>query len=135
MADKKDNPLQSIKDMLSKSNELPSLKDGIQVAVNKTNGILETLEAKKHRVDHSVDLFASSRVRPIMSRIYVYIERGVKFYQLRQYYGPQIIGASVATVGALVTARRGKIPGLFTSAFTGAGSYTFVYGIPKFNLP
>ena len=129
-----DNPTKNVKDTISNvSNNIPSLKSIIKSSVHKTNTLLSTLETKKYQVDQNIDSFASSRLRPLVSQMKHIVNRSIGYYERREYYGPQIIAGSVAIVGGLVTLRRGKVPGLFTSAVTGGGAYTGIYGLPQLN--
>eukprot|EP00553_Chaetoceros_curvisetus_P008942 CAMPEP_0204629172 /NCGR_PEP_ID=MMETSP0717-20131115/17578_1 /ASSEMBLY_ACC=CAM_ASM_000666 /TAXON_ID=230516 /ORGANISM="Chaetoceros curvisetus" /LENGTH=138 /DNA_ID=CAMNT_0051646027 /DNA_START=111 /DNA_END=527 /DNA_ORIENTATION=+ len=115
----------------AKSFAMPALdlKSAIKVAVVKTNGILSTLENQK---DATSD-FVGSRVRPLAVRLGSLAKSLIVKYEMREYYGPQIIAGSTATIGGLVSMRRGKIPGVFMGALAGITSYGAVYGdIPAF---
>ncbi len=115
----------------AKSFTMPALnlKSAIKVAVVETNRILSTLENQK---DATSD-FAGSRLRPLGARLGSLAKNLIAKYEMREYYGPQIIAGSTATIGGLVSMRRGKIPGVFMGALTGVTSYRAVYGeIPAF---
>jgi len=106
--------------------EIPKidLHSSIKAGVKKTNALLATLEATNEQTSSIV----SSRLRPLLNQLYSVSQRGVVIYELRKYYGPQIIGGTAAVVGGLVAARRGKVPGIVLGGTSGAGAYGFVYG-------
>lgn len=134
MSNNKENPTEGIKDEASKlANSIPSLKQVVKTSVQQINCLLSTLETTKKDVDSSIDSFASSRVRPLMSQVKLFSQKAMGYYQKREYYGPQIIAGSAAAVGSLVYLRRGRAPAVFTSAVTGIGAYAGVYGGPNFN--
>ncbi len=105
------------------------LKSAIKAAVVKTNGILSTLENQKNVTSDLV----GSRVRPLAERLNSIAKTLIVKYEMRHYYGPQIIAGSTAAITGLVSMRRGKIPGVFMGGLAGVGSYGAVYGeLPDF---
>lgn len=92
----------------------------------QTNSFLGAVEEKSHMTRD----FASSRIQPVLNQIRYGLQKVRIVYEQRQYYGPQIISASTATVASLVTMRRGKIPGTLMGGITAASTYTAVYGLP-----
>lgn len=121
------NPLELWKDM--KKNIPFSLKDGIKSGVQATNSVLAEIE---HQTD-TVSTGFVSRVRPLYNQVSYYVQRSIQYYEMREYYGPQIIGGTIVSIGSIVGLRRGKIPAAFTSAFGGVGAGFFVYGLPDIN--
>jgi hypothetical protein len=109
--------------------EIPKvdLRSSIKMGVKKTNDLLATLEETNVQTSSMV----SSRLRPLLTQMYALSQKGVVMYELRKYYGPQIIGVTAITVGGLVAARRGKVPGLFSGGVSGVGAYGFTYGNPS----
>ncbi len=131
MSSNNENQLQKIKEDVTKfNNKIPSLKATVKASVDTVNLLLSKLETNKHSIDAKIDSFASSRVRPLLGQVKRTLEKTLVLYQHRQYYGPQIIAGTAGSVGALVTLRRGKIPGMFTGAITGACAYAGIYGGP-----
>ena len=134
MSKNEGNPIQGIKDEAAKlTSSAPSLKQVVKTSVQQVNSLLATLENQKNDVDRTVNSFASSRLVPLMRQTRIYAQRAMGYYQRREYYGPQIIAGSVATVGSFVYLRRGKLPAAFTSTVTGIGAYAGIYGGPNFN--
>ena len=130
------NPVQNVQDQISQvisqfSKPDFTLRAIIKTSVTKTNILLSTLQTKKYEVDTQVNSFASSRIVPVMNKVKFAFQEVLGLYQQREYYGPQIVAGSALAVGSIVSLRRGRIPGVFTAATTGAGAYGAIYGIPK----
>lgn len=100
------------------------LKAAIQTGVNKTNAFLATLESQKVQTTSMV----SSRLHPLINHLKYGAEQGMKYYEMRRYYGPQIVVGTASIVGLLVGSRRGKVPGVVVGGLSGVGAYNFVYG-------
>lgn len=102
------------------------LKSTIKTAVSKTNEVLSTLEVQKDMTSNMV----GSRIRPLVFQAKQVAQKAVIIYESRQHYAPQIIAGSAATIGLLVSVRRGKVPGALMGTVGGAGAYAAVYGQP-----
>lgn len=100
------------------------LKSTIQAGVSKTNALLATLESQKIQTTSMV----SSRINPLIHQLKYGMEQGMKYYEMRRYYGPQIVAGTASAVGLLVASRRGKIPGIVMGGLSGLGAYGVVYG-------
>jgi len=100
------------------------LHSSVKCVVNKTNSFLSTLEHQNNEVSNMV----SSRIRPVASQAKYGITRVMEAYEMRKYYGPQIVAGSATAIGILVAARRGRVPGVFMGGLSGAGAYRVVYG-------
>lgn len=103
------------------------LKSSIKSLVNNTNCLLGTLEDTTHTTKE----FAASRLRPVVNQIKYGLEKGIMFYEQREYYGPQIVGATTAIVASIVGIRRGKVPASLAGGVTAISTYSVVYGLPK----
>lgn len=102
------------------------LKPTIKAAVVKTNEILSILEMQKDMTSNMI----GSRIRPLVLQAKHVAQKAVIIYESRQHYAPQIIAGSAATIGLLVSVRRGKVPGALMGTVGGAGAYAAVYGKP-----
>jgi hypothetical protein len=100
------------------------LKSTIQAGVRQTNAFLATLESQKIQTTNMV----SSRLNPLVNQLKYGMEQGMKYYEMRRYYGPQIVAGTASAVGLLVASRRGKIPGVVMGGLSGLGAYGVVYG-------
>ena len=114
-----------------KPNKIPQLPDihldlksTIKSGVDKTNAFLATLESQKVQTTSMV----SSRLYPFVNQMKYGMEQGMKYYEMRRYYGPQIVAGTASIVGLLVASRRGKVPGVVVGGLSGLGAYGFVYG-------
>jgi hypothetical protein len=103
------------------------LKSSIRSLVNSTNCFLGSLEDTTHTTKE----FAASRLRPVLNQMKHGLEKGIVLYEQREYYGPQIIGATTASVASMVAIRRGKVPASLVGGVTAAVMYSVVYGLPK----
>jgi len=134
MSDNSEDQTKGVKEQLTKmTNNLPSLNAVIKASVEQTNNILSQLEITKQDIDFRINSFASSRLQPLMYQMKNVVNKAIVLYSQREYYGPQIVAGSAIAVGGLVTLRRGRLPGFFTAGVTGTGTYTAIYGAPKFN--
>jgi hypothetical protein len=103
------------------------LKSSIKSLVSNTNCLLGTLEDTTHMTKE----FAASRLRPVVNQIKYGLGKGIILYEQREYYGPQIVGATTAIVASVVGIRRGKVPASLAAGITATGMYSVVYGMPK----
>eukprot|EP00552_Chaetoceros_brevis_P002704 CAMPEP_0197736294 /NCGR_PEP_ID=MMETSP1435-20131217/1590_1 /TAXON_ID=426625 /ORGANISM="Chaetoceros brevis, Strain CCMP164" /LENGTH=134 /DNA_ID=CAMNT_0043324389 /DNA_START=85 /DNA_END=489 /DNA_ORIENTATION=- len=102
------------------------LKSTIKTAVSKTNEVLSIMEVQKDMTSSMV----GSRIRPLAFQAKQVAQKAVIIYESRQHYAPQIIAGSAATIGLLVSVRRGKVPGALMGTVGGVGAYAAVYGQP-----
>lgn len=138
MTDSKDNnpPPKSISSSNSSSSEnsslpqlpqLPSssLKESLRTAVSATNRALASLEA-----------VAGSVRDPVVNTWHQVADTGTAAaaglataYDRRHEYGPFAIGATGLATGAIVTFRRGRLPGAVAAVLASGVAYGVIYGL------
>lgn len=99
------------------------LRSTIKTGVQKTNNLLSDMQTKKTEVSN----LTSSRIRPLANQVARFATKAVTAYENRSHYGPQIVAGSAATVGIVVAARRGKVPGVLMGGLAGYGANKAVY--------
>ena len=109
-----------------KSNDIPSLKEGIKIVVKNVNAALAKMEEGNDMMTSNV----MSRIRPLSRQLYEARHVVTDIYVKRRDYGPEIIGGSTAAMTLLTVARRGKAPAVVIGTLTGAATYSVVYGLP-----
>jgi len=115
----------------SNNMSLPSLKENLSQAVQATNRALasaeETVSGMRDRVAPIVDQ-ASEKATAVAAT-------AAELYDRRHEYGPVLIGGTALTTGALVTLRRGKLPGLVAATLASGAAYGVVYGLDGLEIP
>lgn len=109
---------------------LPSLKKSLRTAVQTTNRMLSTAEA-------TVDT-----LREPVASTWQKVTRGgataaahvVTAYDRRHEYGPLGIVTTAVATGAVVTLRRGRVPGAVAALLAGGVVYGVVYGLDGLEL-
>ena len=115
--------------------ELPNLKDTLHKAVAGTNRGLEAAEETVHRIREHVDPIIGQASETVTTVAVA----ATQLYESRKEYGPVAMAGAALTVGALVTWRRGKLPGAVAATLASGATYGVVYGldgleIPKFDI-
>jgi len=106
------------------------LKNKVKDAVDATNGVLGTLEQKYN----CTASWFNAHVQPIVTQGHEMGQKTLVMYEQRRLYGPQWIGASVATTALVAGIKtRGRVvPSLVLSGFVGGLVYAGIYGVPPF---
>ena len=111
--------------------ELPSLKKSLSKAVAEAN---RGLEAAEETINH-----IRERVDPIIgqaSETATFVAAAAtQLYENRKEYGPAAIAGAAISVGALVTLRRGKLPGAVAATLASGVTYGVVYGLDGLEIP
>ena len=111
--------------------ELPSLKKSLSKAVAEAN---RGLEAAEETINH-----IRERVDPIIgqaSETATFVAASAtQLYENRKEYGPAAIAGAAISVGALVTLRRGKLPGAVAATLASGVTYGVVYGLDGLEIP
>ena len=89
-----------------------SLKDAVKKGVDATNFALAEMEF----CTDTVSTGFMSRVKPLFNQVSYGIRKSIHYYEMRRYYGPQIIGGTMALSASLVGLRRGKVPKILSSS-------------------
>lgn len=116
---------------ISLPKELPNLKETLSKAVAGTNRGLEAAEETVHRLRERVDPIigqASATVTSVAAA-------ATQMYENRKEYGPVAMAGAAITVGALVTWRRGKLPGAVAATLACGATYGVVYGLDGLEMP
>ena len=116
---------------ISLPKELPSLKDSLSQAVQATNRALasaeETVTGMRERLSPLLHQ-ASETATTVAST-------ATDLYEHRKEYGPVTIGGTSIVTGAVVTLRRGKLPGLVAATLASAATYGVIYGLEGLEMP
>lgn len=109
-----------------KSNDIPSLKEGIKIVVKNVNDGLAKMEAGNEMITTNI----MSRIRPLSRQLYEARSVATEIYVKRRDHGPEIIGGTTTAMTLLALARRGKAPAVVIGTLTGAVTYSAIYGVP-----
>ena len=125
MKDDKDSVLSKIQSVDLSNVKMPNvdLHSTIKAGVAKANSALSTMETTKTEASN----FASSRIRPLATKVQQGATKAITVYENRKNYGPQIVAGSAAAVGILVAARRGKFSGALAGGLTGTAAVKTIY--------
>jgi hypothetical protein len=110
---------------------LPSLKETLSKAVAGTNRGLETAEETVNHVRERMDPIIGQASETVTS----VAAAATQLYEHRKEYGPVAIAGAAITVGALVTLRRGKLPGAVAATLASGATYGVVYGLDGLEIP
>jgi hypothetical protein len=104
---------------------LPSLKESLRTAVQATNRMLATVHDTVVQVREPV----VSTWQQVADSTSVAVSHVANAYDRRHEYGPAAIAATTFTAGAVVTLRRGRLPGAVAAVLAGGLAYGVVYGL------
>ena len=104
------------------------LKTMVKGAVDATNNVLGSLEQKYD----CATTWVNSHIKPLVAQGQDLGQKTLVLYEQRRLYGPQIIGASIATAAlfAGIKTRGRLLPSLLVSGFVGGLVSTGIYGVP-----
>jgi hypothetical protein len=109
-----------------------SFRDHLHGAVESVNGFLAAIQDATENVRSPI----VKGIDTIETGGSVVAAKAVRMYERRHEFGPHIVGGSSLLSGGIVTARRGRIPGVLVGAAVGGIAYLAVYeSIPLSDVP